>query len=132
MKMNRSKIVSVLTPLIFALLAEASYCAPNYEASWSVVAGGGGTSASGQYTLQGTIGQPAASLSSGGTYSLASGFWGQVVQTPGAPRLKITRSDKNVILSWPTAATGFTLQSTADLSAKMVTWAAVPQSVSLV
>ena len=48
-----------------------------YNLDWWNVAGGGATSsAGGSYSVGGTIGQPAAETSSGGTYNLASGFWG--------------------------------------------------------
>jgi hypothetical protein len=42
----------------------------------SVIAGGGGRSTGGTFTLDGTIGQPlAGTTSTGGTFDLKSGFW---------------------------------------------------------
>lgn len=91
---------------------------------WHKIAGGGGTSANGQYTVSGTIGQPDASgaLTNGpvtGTndYSVTGGFWSlvQVVQTVGLPNLTITHSGNMVTVSWP--ATGsYTLQQSANVA----------------
>lgn len=51
--------------------------------SSSVVAGGGGTSSGGPFTVSGTIGQPVVGLSSGGTLVVASGFWNSVTSACG-------------------------------------------------
>ena len=40
-----------------------------------VVAGGGGHAVGGDYALDGTAGQPAVSMSSGGCYTLTGGYW---------------------------------------------------------
>ena len=43
----------------------------------SVISGGGGRSAGGLFSLDGTAGQPlAGTVSGGGTFALAGGFWG--------------------------------------------------------
>ncbi len=52
-----------------------------YALDWFTVDGGGGASTGGDFTLNGTIGQPDAGTMSGGNYSLAGGFWG-AIQTP--------------------------------------------------
>jgi hypothetical protein len=50
--------------------------AGGYDLSWWAVAGGGVTSsAGGNYSLGGSIGQPAAGTSACGAYHLISGFW---------------------------------------------------------
>jgi hypothetical protein len=48
-----------------------------YDLTWNVIAGGGGTSTGGAYSLSGTIGQSDASPVplSGGSYTLNGGFW---------------------------------------------------------
>ena len=51
--------------------ARAAYDIPQH-----VIAGGGGTSAGGSYSLTGTIGQSVVGQSSGGSYVVNSGFWG--------------------------------------------------------
>jgi hypothetical protein len=93
--------------------------AQNYSIDWYKVAGGGGTSSGGQYSLSGTIGQPDASgAMTGGSYSLTGGFWSLIaaVPTAGLPNLVITHVGGSVIVSWP--ATGsYTLQQNGNLTA---------------
>src|SRR5262245_40374580 len=48
--------------------------AQNYSVDWHTIAGGGGTSTGGVYSVSGTVGQPDAGTMSGGSYSLAGGF----------------------------------------------------------
>ena len=100
------------------MLLTVSLYAQQYSIDWYRIAGGGGTSTSGVYSVSGSIGQHEASgVMSGGNYSVTGGFWGiiSVVQTAGAPTLAIAYSGSNVILSWPTNTTGFVLQSTLYL-----------------
>jgi len=109
------KIKLSLAVLFIAL----KLCAQPYSIDWYKIAGGGGASSNGQYSVNGTIGQPDASgAMSGGNYSLTGGFWSliSVVQMPGAPVLTITYSGNNVIVSWPSPATGFVLQQNDDLN----------------
>ncbi len=47
----------------------------SFNLSQTVIAGGGGRSISGSTVIEGTIGQNAATQSSGGSFSLAGGFW---------------------------------------------------------
>jgi len=91
-----------------------------YTVDWYKIAGGGGTSTGGTYQVNGTIGQPDASLAmSGGSYSVTGGFWSliSVVQMPGLPKLIITHGGNTVTVSWPDAATNtYTLQQNATLA----------------
>jgi hypothetical protein len=94
--------------------------AQQYSIDWYKIAGGGGTSSGGTYSVNGTIGQPEASgAMSGGNFSVTGGFWSLVgvVQSVGAPTLTVTRSGKSVIVSWPSSATGFGLQQKSNLAA---------------
>ena len=55
----------------------------------------------------------------GGSYSAAGGFWGilSVVQTPGAPLLRIVTTATNaVVVAWPAPSSGFKLQVNGDLN----------------
>jgi len=64
----------VLVLILFA--SGAALAAGSYDLSWWTVDGGGGTSRGNGYTLNGTLGQPdAGTLTSGGGYTLAGGFW---------------------------------------------------------
>jgi len=120
-------LVAGLTGLLFMPIAGRSQ---SYAIDWFKIAGGGGTSTGGVYSVSGTIGQPDASGPLiGGNYSLLSGFWSliSVAQTPGAPALTITYSGSSVILSWSTNSTGFVLQSAANLT-PAASWSAVSPS----
>lgn len=83
------------------------------------------------YSLSGTIGQhDAAGVMSGGSYSLTGGFWSLcAVQSPGAPRLTITLTSTNTVLtSRPSPSTGFALQQNLGLSTS--TWTAASEPIS--
>jgi len=51
----------------------------DYAVSRYTVDGGGGVSIGGNYIVRGTLGQPDAAVSAGGSYELLGGFW------PGGP-----------------------------------------------
>ena len=107
--------------LLLALLAATSAFAQSYTIDWYKIAGGGGTSTGGTYTVSGTIGQPDASgAMTGGNYSVTGGFWSliNVVQTPGLPKLMIIPvSATSVKVLWPDPATNsFTLQQNANMA----------------
>lgn len=104
----------------FFLLLALSASAQNYSIDWFKVAGGGGTSTNGQYSLSGTIGQhDAGSPLTGGNYSLTGGFWAlYAVPTAGAPTLRIVLTTTNTaVVSWPSPSMGWKLQQNLNLSA---------------
>jgi hypothetical protein len=105
--------------LILSLLLPATGFAQQYSIDWYTVAGGGGTSSGGQYTVSGTVGQPDAGVAmTGGSYSLTGGFWSliAVVQTPGLPNLTITFVGPNsVTVSWPNTGS-YTLLQNSNLA----------------
>jgi hypothetical protein len=93
--------------------------AQDYSINWYTVDGGGGTSTGGVYTLSGTIGQPEAATLSGGSYTLAGGFWALPVAVPieGAPILTIAPAAPwFATISWAPVTPGFVLQETLSLS----------------
>ena len=101
-------------------LAAVTASAQNYSIDWYKIAGGGGTSSGGNYTVSGTIGQPDAGVMSGGNYSLVGGFWAIIsaIQTPGAPLLKVSLTSSNsVLVSWPSPSTGFILEQALNVGA---------------
>lgn len=110
----------MLAIIVLALLASvpSTVRAQNYSINWYTIGGGGGTSAGGNYSVTGTIGQPATATMSGGTYSLTGGFWSilAVVQVPGSPLLTITRAGSEAIISWPVSSATFNLQVTSSLA----------------
>jgi hypothetical protein len=103
----------------FGLLFAISASAQSYSIDWFKVAGGGGTSTNGQYSLSGTIGQQDAGGSlTGGSYSLTGGFWAlYAVPTAGAPTLKIVLTTTNTaVVAWPSPSSGWKLQQTPNLT----------------
>ncbi len=72
------KRLALFLSIIFVFLdvsIAAAQSGGGYDLSWSVIAGGGGSSSGGGYSLSGTIGQTDAGALSGATFTLASGFW---------------------------------------------------------
>ena len=66
----------VLTLAVFAA-SVAAQSGGTFVIEKSVIAGGGGQTAGGTYTLDSTIGESVAgTTSAGGTFELGSGFWG--------------------------------------------------------
>jgi hypothetical protein len=104
--------------LLLALLVPITGSAQPYSIDWYKIAGGGGTSTGGTYSLSGTIGQADASgAMTGGGYSLVGGYWAIIaVQTPGAPWLTITYAGNQAIVSWSPSVTGWILQTNANLA----------------
>ncbi len=107
--------------ILFNLFA-CAFCFPawtqQYSIDWYKIAGGGGTSTGGAYSVSGTIGQHDASgAMTGGNYSLTGGFWSliSVVQTAGLPNLAIMYSGNSVTVSWPDTGS-YTLQQNVNLA----------------
>jgi hypothetical protein len=116
--MLRLKMKSLMAILAMVALMALSASAQSYNISWYKVAGGGGTSSGGQYSLSGTIGQPDASGAlTGGNYSITGGFWAliSVIQTPGAPALYIRYSANSVTVYWQNVS-GWTLHQNNNLT----------------
>jgi len=112
------------------LLAAKSGLGQQFTIDWYQIAGGGGASAGGAYSLSGAIGQhDARGAMSGGSYSLTGGFWSIVaVQTPGVPSLVIQYLGPNSVkVSWLNTGT-YTLRQNADLST--TNWTANSNSIT--
>ena len=114
---------------LFSLLvfSAARVHAQSYSIDWFTINGGGGTSTGGVYSVSGTIGQPDAVKTSGGNYTIESGFWSllSVVHTPGAPLLSIARTTTNTVaVFWASLSTGFVLQENTN-SVSSVNWSNV-------
>src|SRR5882757_4328097 len=120
-----SKLVKTKLSLALLLVTFILY-AQSYSIDWYKIAGGGGTSTNGQYSISGTIGQPDASLAmSGGQYSVTGGFWSliNVVQTPGAPTLYVSHSGNTVTVYWQEVA-GWNLIQNGNLTTPIGSWSA--------
>ena len=67
--------------MVWAALSQAQ----SYSIDWYKVAGGGGTSTGGTYSVSGTIGQhDAGGPMTGGSYSLTGGFWALILRRANA------------------------------------------------
>lgn len=98
--------------------------AQSYSMGWYKIAGGGGTSTGAIYSVSGTIGQPDASLvMSGGNYTVTGGFWAliNVVQTPGAPALFVSRSNNVATVYWQNVS-GWNLIQSANVMTPIGSW----------
>jgi hypothetical protein len=122
---------NIIPTTLALLLVAAASRAQSYSIDWYKVAGGGGTSSNGQYTISGTIGQhDAGGPFAGGNFSANGGFWSLVaVQTPGAPLLTIVRtSTSTVTVSWPSSSAGFSLQQNTNLNT--TNWSTPVETIS--
>ena len=81
-KMRAATILLMLVTLSLIAAPVLSQSGGDYAITRWNASAGGGRSASGIYTLEGTAGQPATDKMSSGDYTLGSGFWGGV----GAPQ----------------------------------------------
>ncbi len=116
---SKGMFAIVLWLLLSTLILQPSTSqAQQYSIDWYKVAGGGGTSTGGVYSVSGTIGQhDAGGPMTGGNYSLTGGFWAliSVAQTPGAPTLYISHAGNAVTVYWQDVS-GWSLQQNNNLS----------------
>ncbi len=113
-------------------LASAGVPPNPFAIDWFTIDGGGGTSSSagGEFSVSGTIGQPDPGTASGGPFSLQGGFWGLfgVIQNPGAPLLTIERlPNGDLRVAWPLPSTGWVLDESATLGQTPDPWTLVPE-----
>jgi hypothetical protein len=128
-----SSLKFLAAAVIVSFALTLSTRAQSYSIDWYKVAGGGGTSTGGVYSLSGTIGQhDAGGPLTGGSYSLTGGFWAlYAVQTPGAPLLRIFLTSSNTaVVAWPAPSTGFALQQNSNLVSTV--WSGVTNTVNVV
>jgi hypothetical protein len=132
--MNTNSFIKILAATaLISLASPNSTRAQVFSIDWYKVAGGGGTSTGGVYSLSGTIGQhDAGGPMTGGSYSLTGGFWAlYAVQTPGAPVLHIFLTGTNTaVVAWPAPSTGYVLQQNTNLVS--TAWLGVTNSVNAV
>src|SRR5437763_1573544 len=104
--------------LWLGLLLALSASAQSFSIDWCKVAGGGGTSTNGQYSLSGTIGQhDAGGPLTGGNYSLTGGFWAlYAVPTTGAPTLRIVLTTTNTAVVSLPAPTAFACRAISSMT----------------
>jgi len=77
--------MKVLKILILILAMAAIVSAQNYQIDWYVIGSGGGSAASSNYQINGTIGQPVVGITSSSSYTVEAGYWvGSGSTTPSA------------------------------------------------
>jgi len=126
--MNPTLKLALAFPFLSAVCL--SSLGQGYSIDWHTIDGGGGSSSNGQYSVTGTIGQSdAGGPMTNGPYSLVGGFWSFVglVQTPGAPTLRIYHSNHFITVAWARPAEGWLLQTTNALPSAPADWPQVPQ-----
>ncbi|MEI2725485.1 MAG: hypothetical protein V9H26_18775 [Verrucomicrobiota bacterium] len=113
--------------LLFTLILSASVLtasAQTYSIDWFKIAGGGGTSTGGVYSVSGTIGQPdAGGPMTNGQYSITGGFWvlPTAVQGTNAPMLTIIPAGGGqAAISWTPATPGFVTAGNLGLVARQL------------
>ena len=122
-------IKALMTSAVIMVATNA--LAQRFTIERSAIDGGGGTSSGGQFTVSGTLGQPdAGPAMNAGRFSLVGGFWSLfALQTTGGPLLTLSRTPTNtIVVSWPSAATGFRLQQNNDLN--IPAWITPSESVA--
>ena len=124
---NNLTLIILLSCLLTAHVATAQ-SGGNFALTWSTLDSGGGPSAGGGFTLNGTIGQPDAGVRlSGGGFTVTGGFWAGA--TESSPRLFVRLSGGNtVILSWPNPSTGYVLEQATNVDAPAGGWSVVAES----
>ena len=75
MKRKLFPIVVALALLLATVGVLVAQATPGSVIDWFVVSGGGGTASGGNVTLDSTVGQPIAGVSTGGNVSLGAGYW---------------------------------------------------------
>jgi hypothetical protein len=80
------------------------------------IGGGGGASTGGEFSMTGSVGEPATGPLSGGDFTVEGGFWAVVSQVT-VPDLTVRLlSNGTVQICWPSSGAQFTLQETITLS----------------
>jgi len=76
---SKHKLLILIGIIAFLVIPNIVDAAPppeeGFQVDWWTVAGGGGESTDGSYTLKGTIGQPDAGSLQGGDFGLQGGYW---------------------------------------------------------
>lgn len=111
--------------LILTLMPGIQALAENYTVDWYKIAGGGGTSTGGVFSVVGTIGQAdAGATMTGSNFSVTGGFWSLIgaVQTPGFPKLIVVSSGGTGVKVMWTNSGSYALEQSTDL--KSGSWTA--------
>jgi hypothetical protein len=116
-RINHKVALTLLLSLLLFGISPWSWA--QYSIPWYKIAGGGGTSTNGQFSVSGAIGQhDAGGPMTGGNYQLTGGFWAlyAVIQASNAPTLYITGASNTVTIYWQNIS-GWSLQQNSSVAA---------------
>jgi hypothetical protein len=102
--------------------------ATEFTITESVIAGGGGSSTGNEFSVQGTIGQPAAGIAISGSFELEAGFWNRAAapEAPDEPTLQYAASQDGMTLFWESEPVGYVLEFTPSLNPPTI-WSATSE-----
>ena len=123
---------NIIALILLTILSQFSIAHAQYSITWDKIAGGGGTSTGGVYTISDTIGQnDAAALVVGGAYSITSGFWAfeDAGVSATQPVLALLRTNNVITVVWPLTAADYCLETTFNLAPPVV-WRTVTSGLS--
>lgn len=86
------------------------------------------TSSGGIYTVQGVLGPAQGATMSGGTYSIEQGLLTLIVETTGAPTMKIQVQGTDLVISWSGPVNAFNLERTTAIGSPWTTVSAAQQT----
>lgn len=120
--------------LALTLLALAVGARAQTIIDWLTLSAAGGAHASANYLINFTAGQTdgGPTVHGSANYRIIPGFWALEDMGPSDPRpeLSIVLDGANVLLSWPSPASGYVLQQTDSLDALPAVWVNSPAVVS--
>lgn len=128
-------MASTFHVILLGAFTAAAQSGGGFSLHWNTLDGGGGGSAGGVFSVNGTVGQPdAGPLMSAGPFTVSGGFWNGIT-SPIEPlpslsiRLGVPSGGFNtVILNWRNPSTGYVLQQTANMTGPGGGWTDVPQT----
>jgi hypothetical protein len=88
------------------------------------------TSSGGIYTVEGVLGPAQGVAMTGGAYSIDRGFFTLIVETAGAPTMKIQVQGADLVITWTAAADAFNLEQTSALGSAWATISATQQTAN--
>ena len=109
-------------------LPKAGSCS-EFGITVSAIAGGGGSSSGNEFSIDGTIGQPASGILLGETFELEVGFWNRGAAAPEAssePTLRYAVAEGGITLFWAIEPTESILEFTESLNPPTV-WSATTE-----
>lgn len=88
-------------------------------------------SSGGIYTLEGVIGPAPGAKMTGGVYTVDQSSFTLIVETAGAPTMKIQVQGADLVITWPgAAANAFNLEQTSTLGSAWSTLSATQQTAN--